>query len=334
MKVYERKSFPRMARDLKSMYEKGTLSFDNAVQRSFVWKNTKKDNRMSLLIDSIIRGLPIPPMYCNCLFTDITKKIYDFLDGKQRTLTICKFLNNEFALVNVPTYEIEGKEYDFNGLKYSELPEYIQDKIRTCSLTVYYYENMDQEDAEEMFRRLNNGKTLTAIELTRVRAKSKKEIAELSSNEIFKLALSERALAGYANEDIVIKTWITLYSENKSWETKYVRPTMAEAIISKEQVEEIGRLYARLTGICNNLDKKVRTKVLRKTNLISLLPILQKESDDEKIMEWINAFFKTDTRVSTINEEYNDLSKGSSAQAPVVKRRIEILEASFLENIA
>ena len=36
MKVYERKSFPRMARDLKVMYEKGNLSFDNAVQRSFV----------------------------------------------------------------------------------------------------------------------------------------------------------------------------------------------------------------------------------------------------------------------------------------------------------
>ena len=45
MKTYERKSFPRTARDLKVMYEKGNLSFDNAVQRSFVWKNTTKDNR-------------------------------------------------------------------------------------------------------------------------------------------------------------------------------------------------------------------------------------------------------------------------------------------------
>lgn len=47
MQIYERKSFPRTARDLKTMFEKGNLSFDNAVQRSFVWKNTSKDNKMS-----------------------------------------------------------------------------------------------------------------------------------------------------------------------------------------------------------------------------------------------------------------------------------------------
>ena len=83
MRIYERKSFPRMSRDLKSMYDKGNLSFDNAVQRSFVWKNTTRDNRMSMLIDSMLRGFPIPPMYCNCIFTDAKNKLYDFLDGQQ-----------------------------------------------------------------------------------------------------------------------------------------------------------------------------------------------------------------------------------------------------------
>lgn len=82
MKVYERKSFPRTSRDLKIMFEKGNLSFDNAVQRSFVWKNTAKDNRMSMLIDSMLRGLPIPAMYCNCLFEDIKNRVYDFFGWK------------------------------------------------------------------------------------------------------------------------------------------------------------------------------------------------------------------------------------------------------------
>ena len=31
MKKKKKKSFPRTARDLKTMYEKGNLSFDNAV---------------------------------------------------------------------------------------------------------------------------------------------------------------------------------------------------------------------------------------------------------------------------------------------------------------
>ena len=207
MKIYERKSFPRTARDLKVMYEKGNLSFDNAVQRSFVWKNTAKDNRMSMLIDSMIRGLPVPPMYCNCIFEDIKNKTYDFLDGKQRVTTIVKFLKDEFPLVNIPTFEDEeGNEQDFNDLVYSQLPEDVQDTIKTYSLTVYYYENMDQEDAEEMFRRLNNGKSLTAIELTRANAISGEKIRKIGNHNLFNIAMSEKSLASYANEDVVIKT--------------------------------------------------------------------------------------------------------------------------------
>lgn len=60
MRTYERKSFPRTARELTTMWERNKLTFDNAVQRSFVWKNTARDNRMSMLIDSMMRGLPIP----------------------------------------------------------------------------------------------------------------------------------------------------------------------------------------------------------------------------------------------------------------------------------
>lgn len=239
MKTYERKSFPRMARDLKVMFDKGNLSFDNAVQRSFVWKNTSKDNRMSMLIDSMLRGFPVPPMYCNCIFDDIKNKTYDFLDGKQRTTTIIKFLNDEFPLVNIPTFEDEeGNEHDYNGLTFSQLPEDIRDNIKTYNFTVYYYENMEHEDAEEMFRRLNNGKSLTAIELTRANAISKEKICHLAKHEIFNIALSEKSLAAYANEDIVIKTWILLYGKKKSFETKNIRPAMRETVIADDQVEK------------------------------------------------------------------------------------------------
>lgn len=243
MKTYERKSFPRTARDLKVMSEKGSLSFDNAVQRSFVWKNTSKDNRMSMLIDSMMRGFPVPAMYCNCIYEDVKSKIYDFLDGKQRVTTIVKFLKDEFPLVNIPTFEDEeGNEQDFNGLVYSQLPEEVQDTIKTYSLTVYYYENMDQEDAEEMFRRLNNGKSLTAIELTRANAASGDKIRRMASHDLFDLALSEKSLASYANEDVVIKTWVLLYSDKKSFETKHIRPIMKESIITEDQVEEINKI--------------------------------------------------------------------------------------------
>jgi len=320
--------------------ERGDLSFDNAVQRSFVWKNTTKDNRMSMLIDSMMRGLPIPPMYCNCIYDDIKNKIYDFLDGKQRTTTIIKFLNDEFTLVNIPLFEEEEIDIDLNGKTYSQLPEEYQDRIKTYSLTVYYYENMEQEDAIEMFRRLNNGKSPTAIDLTRANAESINEIMKLGSHNLFNIALSEKSLSGYANEDIVIKTWILLYSDNKSFETKSVRPIMKDAIISEDQVKEMNKIFDMYVEVYNILldekERKIARKLLNKINMISLMSVFKNATDNsikERIIKnWISEFFGDEKGNGSTHEKYNEIIKGRIAVTEnAVNERKNILLEDFKE---
>lgn len=343
MQVYEKRTFPRSPRELKSMFEKGNLSFDNAVQRSFVWMNTTKNNKMSMLIDSMMRGFPIPPMYCNCIFTDPKHRVYDFLDGKQRTLTIVKFLNDEFSLINIPTFENEdGEEVDLNGMTYSQLPEFFQEKIKLCCINVYYYENMEPEDAEEMFRRLNNGKSLTAIELARASAASKDIIKKLGNHELFNIALSEKSIAGYANEDIVVKVWITLYSDKKSLEKKYTKPIMEDTVIDDEQADAINNifdLYVKVYKVLfNEKRKKAIKEILNKTNLISLSYILNLAIENnvtvETLKEWLIKFFQTGTKEISINSRYNENAKGREAVTEAaVKTRMQILEESFKEFV-
>lgn len=341
MKIYERKSFPRTARDLKVMHEKGNLSFDNAVQRSFVWKNTTKDNRMSMLVDSMMRGLPIPPMYCNCIFSDPTKKIYDFIDGQQRVLTVIKFLNNEFALINVPTFEDdEGNEFDFNGLTFSQLPEEYQDIVKTYSITVYYYENMEQDDVEEMFRRLNNGKSLTAIELTRAKAASGNIIRKVSKHKLFDIAMNEKAIAGYSNEDVVIKTWILLYCDKKSFETRSVRPIMENTALEDDQIEKIEKCFDLFLELYNKFDpisdKKLIKKLFNKNNMISLMSIFEKcdneDIDIDDVKSWIDEFYEISEKELSINDGYNTIIKGRAAvtETAVLERK-NILLNSFSE---
>lgn len=342
MQVYERKSFPRTARDLKTMFEKENLSFDNAVQRSFVWKNTSKDNKMSMLIDSMMRGFPIPPMYCNCIFENPKKKVYDFLDGQQRTMTIIKFLKDEFVLINIPTFEEDGTDLDLNGLTYSQLPEEYQDRVKTYSLTVYYFENMEPEDAVEMFRRLNNGKSLTAIELTRANAVSMDKIINLGKHELFNVAMNERSLAAYTNEDVIIKTWIILFSNKKSLETRNVRPIMKSTEITNEQEEVIKSIFDLFLNIHKNLsDKKevkITKKIVNKTNLITLTYVMKMAIDNnielQKIEDWIVIFFGSASKEMSINDEYNKNAKGREAVTEMaVKTRMQILESSFKENV-
>lgn len=340
-KVYERKSFPRMARDLKVMFEKGNLSFDNAVQRSFVWKNTEKDNKMSMLIDSIVRGMPVPPMYCNCLFTDPKSKVYDFLDGKQRTTTIIRFLNDEFALVGLKDFEMEdGTVYDLNGKKFSELPEEIRDIVKTFSFTVFYYENMDQEDAEEMFRRLNNGKSLTAIELTWANAVSKDKIRKLAEHPLFTEVTSDTAVANATDKDIIIKSYITLNCDNKSFETKNVRPIIRDEVITDAQVEELERCFGIAKDLHDMLikdEKKASArKLYTKTHLISMMPVFKMVYDKNYTMseleDFFTSFFETGTRELSVSETYNNNKRESTDTA--VKTRCDVLTEAFLKSVA
>lgn len=352
MKMYEKKNFPRTSHDFVKMYKDGKLTFDNAVQRSLTWDNDKK----SLLIHTMIIDFPIPPMYCNCIFEDPKRKVYDFVDGKQRILgTIIPFLNDEFALTNVPIVNMdeysdsdedaeEDKLIDINGMKYSELPEELRDKVRNYSLVVYFYENMDQEDVENLFFRLNNGKSLTAIELTRVKARSLETIQNVAEHEIFNKALTEKAKAKYTNEDLVIKSWAILYTENPSFETKHIRPTMENADITEEQANTITAVYNRLLEVYKVLastedkqDKKVAKRIITRTHMVSLVPIIAKlinneDWNTEHFINWVRHFF-SGKRSATNNDLYNNAARSGSGKSENVKRRIEVINDDFKEFV-
>lgn len=170
----ERYNIQWTAKTLVNQMAKGKVNFDNAVQRGLVWDVSRK----SLLIHSMIYGYAIPAMY----FVKDENGVYDSLDGKQRSNAISEFMNNEFSLSldTPPVYNEEGEQEDITGMTFENLPEWAQDKVKDYSLTIYYYENMTDGEIREFFRRLNNGKALTAVELTRVNTPSLEKFQEIA----------------------------------------------------------------------------------------------------------------------------------------------------------
>ena len=111
-------------------------------QRRYVWPVSLA----SLLIESILLDVPIPPCYLS-QDRDYTLEV---IDGQQRIFSVYRFLNNQFKLRNLESL----KEY--NDYFFYELPPFLRRKIETYTLRcVIVTNNSDPEIKFEVFERLN-----------------------------------------------------------------------------------------------------------------------------------------------------------------------------------
>ena len=304
------------ARQLAKMCMNGNITFDNAIQRGYVWDVKRK----SLLIESMIIGYPIPAFYAR----RDENKVFDMLDGKQRSSAIAEYLNGEYALTGV-SEELEGKTF-------SELPEETQDDIISYSLTVYYFEDITEDEVNEMFYRLNNGKPLTAIELTRVKAKSFDKIKELSGHAIFEDALKESQLNKYTHEDIVMKALVMLSVDEPSLKNEFIRPYIIETEITDDQAAAVRDALTQIKAahdvlMAHGLPHMVRTakKLYTRTHLISMIPLALETYRSgvpaEQLAAFVNEFFTSNGRGISISPTYNSNSSSGSNSPSAVKLR-------------
>ena len=116
-----------------------------AFQRNLVWNPEQK----SYLIDSILRGLPVPEIYVQYSIINGDDQ-YTIVDGQQRLSTCLEYLRNDFVL--------NGNE----GKCFSELLPAEQDKVRSYQLIVRTLPPLHDDGLRQVFRRLN--RTVEALE--------------------------------------------------------------------------------------------------------------------------------------------------------------------------
>lgn len=320
----------------------GTISSDNAIQRGFVWDK----KRGSLLIDSVLRDMPIPAIYT--IKTNETIKVkskevsvYDLIDGKQRTTTFARFLNNEFALEGLEPFITDDEEVDINGLTFDELSEEMQDTIKSYGLTVYYFSDITDDEISDMMSRLNNGKPLTGTENARIKAKQLDTIKEIASHKLLMDNLSATAIKGYANEDIVIKLALLL-NEQSELSTKNVRNAYETFTFGENTVSEITNILDFVADAIEAAtdDKKVIKRITSKANLITVLYVakqfmeISKEEYEDKVSIYgdkLSAFFDGDNG-ATISDDYNDACTNGTMRATNVITRNDELYKFIMED--
>ena len=129
-------------------------------QRRRVWNDIQK----SRLIESFIMNIPVPPVF----LYEIEFSKYEVMDGLQRLSTLYDFYDDRFKLKGLEVWS------ELNGMKYSELPEKIQQGIdrRYISTIVILNETAKTKDEEHImkkfvFERLNTGGTRLTDQETR-----------------------------------------------------------------------------------------------------------------------------------------------------------------------
>ena len=145
--------------------QKGNIDLNPSFQRRDAWTDREK----SKLIESLILGLPVPPII---LAENKNKKnSYIVIDGKQRLLSIRRFFeendNGEFAPLKIKSLDILT---DLNGCTYKKakvkFPEYIRSIENQTIRTIIIKNWPDEPFLYTVFLRLNTGsKKLSPQEL-------------------------------------------------------------------------------------------------------------------------------------------------------------------------
>lgn len=182
------------------------------MQREFVWSSQK----CSRLIESIILGLPIPPLF----LLETGSNEYEIIDGFQRITTLSNYVNgktwtgekatkrNVAKLTGNVADEIKGKS--FFDLK----PEY-QRKIKRSTIPLIEFKQMGEDDTSSkylIFERINTGsEKLNDMQIRKSLAYGKliKSVYEKArSCKILRMVFSAQSL----KKDVDVESLLRVYA--------------------------------------------------------------------------------------------------------------------------
>lgn len=109
----------------------GKLDVRPPYQREFIYKDKQRD----AVIDSVRRDFPLNVMY----WAVRNDGDYEVIDGQQRTLSICQYVNGDFSI---------------NGLAFHNLQDDQQQQILDYQLMIYFCSGTDSEKLD-WFRTIN-----------------------------------------------------------------------------------------------------------------------------------------------------------------------------------
>lgn len=122
------------------------LELNPTFQRRPVWSEKAK----SFLMDTIIRGKPIPKFFIRQKINVTTRtSAREVVDGQQRLRTILSYIKDGFVISR-------SQNAEFGGKRFSQLPEEVQSQLLSYEIAVDLLINLPDKEVLDIFSRLNS----------------------------------------------------------------------------------------------------------------------------------------------------------------------------------
>ena len=308
---------------LYNMMNRNQLQFDWGKQRGYVWNK----NKASLFIHSIFWG-----MLENTETFRFTKhdKQYLCTDGKQRGLSILKYINNEYSLSGLKNsfdiYLSDGTTFPVNGKRFKQLPQELQDKIWDLQINIAILENANSDVESEMFARMNNGQSVSRTDIAIAKNDSSTQFDELGKHELFTVMLGAKGLQAKKYRGVIIKSYEALLKDKPNYKSSHLHSLESTINLSESDVNELTELYDNLLEIYKNViinEDNIGKKMFDNAFLYYYIPYLDMFNGDfVKAAEWMNNFYKN------VPAEYSQI-QGFASDMVNTENKMNIIKQSI-----
>lgn len=332
------RSVKQMARNPQS------LNFSAAVQRNLRWSEEQK----SELIESVILGYPIPPVY-SLRSEDRQLWLYD---GKQRLTTLISFVNGEWPLTALPELE-DVFGYDAEGKLFADLPKEFQELIEDTQIVIYQFEHLTEHQRDQLFKRLNSGTPLTNMEFLRsvLGTANLEYIQQLAETPFFQLiSMSDKQVDKFIHQELLLQIIglitgqlsdfsgdnlkdFAIQLHDKGVTTIEHTDGYDEKIytvgVTAEEQTKIASVFDYLHQALIPVEEKKRNKVLKKSDVVGIIgaavEIMETDLDPVAFGDRATSF------ILKPPQAYKDAKRQGSAKEGSIRKRIDMLKAT-VEN--
>lgn len=198
--------------ELIDMYENNEIQVPN-MQRSFVWDSL----RCSRLIESIILGLPIPPLF----LLEVGTNTYELIDGYQRISALSNYVGgkqwNYDSQIHervIPSKLSKKVAYEIAGKKFEDLDEKYQRMIKRSTIPLIEFKQLEPDNFDSkylIFERINTGsEKLNPMQIRKSLAYGEfiEQLYEFSSNEVnLNLIFTAASIRKDAHVEALLRTY-------------------------------------------------------------------------------------------------------------------------------